>query len=127
MARILDFPVFDADNHLYETKDAFTRYLPDRYRSAIDYVEVRGRTKIVVKGDVTKKFVLKGVLATAGGLVFFGEDSGALMAADARNGAPLWRFEANARWRASPMTYMFDGRQYIALGVGGSTPGQRAS
>lgn len=22
------FPVFDADNHLYETQDAFTRYLP---------------------------------------------------------------------------------------------------
>ena len=27
----LDVPVFDADNHLYETKDAFTKFLPDRY------------------------------------------------------------------------------------------------
>ena len=26
--RSLDFPVFDADNHLYETTDAFTRFLP---------------------------------------------------------------------------------------------------
>ena len=28
MTRKLEFPVFDADNHLYETQDAFTRYLP---------------------------------------------------------------------------------------------------
>ena len=25
---LVDFPVFDADNHLYETEDAFTRHLP---------------------------------------------------------------------------------------------------
>ena len=34
MARTCDFPVFDADNHLYETQDAFTRHLPDRYKGA---------------------------------------------------------------------------------------------
>ncbi len=50
----LDIPVFDADNHLYETKDAMTKYLPDRYRGVIDYVDVRGRTKIVVKGRISE-------------------------------------------------------------------------
>ena len=54
MAKIHDFPVFDADNHLYETKDAFTRHLPDRYKHVIDYVEVRGRTKIVVRGQISE-------------------------------------------------------------------------
>jgi predicted TIM-barrel fold metal-dependent hydrolase len=49
----LDIPVFDADNHLYETKDAMTKFLPDRYRGVIDYVDVRGRTKIVVKGRIS--------------------------------------------------------------------------
>jgi hypothetical protein len=53
MARSCEFPVFDADNHLYETKDAFTRHLPDRYKGAIDYVDVRGRTKIVVRGQIS--------------------------------------------------------------------------
>ncbi|MCU1486394.1 MAG: amidohydrolase 2 [Actinomycetia bacterium] len=53
MARSCDFPVFDADNHLYETQDAFTRHLPDRYKSVIDYVDVRGRTKIVVRGTIS--------------------------------------------------------------------------
>ncbi len=59
-----------------------------------------------------------GVLGTAGGLVFFGEDSGAFAAADAESGELLWSFPANARWRASPMTYEFDGRQYVAVANG---------
>ena len=54
MDRPLSFPVFDADNHLYETQDSFTRHLPDRYRGAIDYVDVRGRTKIVVRGQISE-------------------------------------------------------------------------
>src|SRR4051794_36830491 len=53
MSTRCDHMVFDADNHLYETKDALTRHLPDRYRGAIDYVEVRGRTKIVVRGQIS--------------------------------------------------------------------------
>ncbi|HKB11218.1 MAG TPA: PQQ-binding-like beta-propeller repeat protein [Vicinamibacterales bacterium] len=59
-----------------------------------------------------------GTLSTAGGLVIFGEDSGSLMAADATNGAPLWSFQTNALWKASPMTYLFDNRQYIAVASG---------
>ena len=46
-------PIFDADNHLYETEDALTKFLPDRYKGAIDYVEVHGRTKIVVRGQIS--------------------------------------------------------------------------
>ena len=34
MTRRCDFPVFDADNHLYETEDAFTRHLPDAVQAA---------------------------------------------------------------------------------------------
>jgi alcohol dehydrogenase (cytochrome c) len=59
-----------------------------------------------------------GTLATAGGLVFVAEDSGALMAVDAKTGAPLWQFQTNANWKASPMTYAFDGRQHIAVAAG---------
>ncbi len=50
----LDIPVFDADNHLYETRDAITKFLPDRYRHAVDYVDVRGRTKIVLRGRISE-------------------------------------------------------------------------
>jgi predicted TIM-barrel fold metal-dependent hydrolase len=51
---VLDIPVFDADNHLYETQDALTKFLPEHYRGAIDYVEVRGRVKIVVRGRISE-------------------------------------------------------------------------
>jgi alcohol dehydrogenase (cytochrome c) len=59
-----------------------------------------------------------GVLSTAGDVVVFGEDSGALMAADASTGKALWHFQTNALWKASPMTYMFDNKQYIAIASG---------
>ena len=54
MPKKLPYPTFDADNHLYETRDSFTRHLPDRYKNAIDYVELRGRTKIMIKGTVSE-------------------------------------------------------------------------
>ena len=59
-----------------------------------------------------------GTLTTASGLVFVCEDGGALMAVDAESGVPLWTFQTNQTWKASPMTYMFDGRQYIAVAAG---------
>ena len=34
MAPKLGFPVFDGDNHMYETRDALTKFLPPEYRSA---------------------------------------------------------------------------------------------
>jgi alcohol dehydrogenase (cytochrome c) len=59
-----------------------------------------------------------GLLSTASGLVFFGENSGSFMAADASNGKPLWEFHTNQPQRASPMTYVFDNKQYIAIATG---------
>jgi len=61
-----------------------------------------------------------GTLATATGLVFVAEESGSLMAVDAANGSRLWSFALNAGWKASPMAYGFDGRQYIAIAAGAS-------
>lgn len=59
-----------------------------------------------------------GTLATATNLVIFGEEGGALMAVDGVTGRPLWSFPTNQLWKASPMTYMFDGKQYVAIAAG---------
>jgi PQQ-dependent dehydrogenase (methanol/ethanol family) len=59
-----------------------------------------------------------GVLSTAGGVVFFCEDSGAFAAADARSGKLLWHFQTSDLWKASPMTYMAGGKQYVAVAAG---------
>lgn len=54
MPNQLDVPVFDADNHMYETREALTKYLPERYKNLLRYVEIDGRTKIVVKGQISE-------------------------------------------------------------------------
>ena len=59
-----------------------------------------------------------GVLATAGGLVFYGESSGGFAAVDAKTGATLWHFESGNTWKGSPMTYTVDGHQYVAIAAG---------
>jgi alcohol dehydrogenase (cytochrome c) len=59
-----------------------------------------------------------GVLSTAGRVVFFGDDSGAVAAADAETGRRLWSFQTSQLWKASPMTYMFDDTQYVAVAAG---------
>ena len=59
-----------------------------------------------------------GTLATATGLVIVAEDGGGLMAVDAVSGKPLWHFQTNQSWKASPMTYMFDRKQYVAIAAG---------
>jgi alcohol dehydrogenase (cytochrome c) len=61
-----------------------------------------------------------GVISTASGLVLFGENSGSFVAADAATGKVLWDFPTNQVWKASPMTYVFDNKQYIAIAVGQS-------
>jgi len=61
-----------------------------------------------------------GVLSTATGLIFFGEDGGSFAAADARTGRLLWQFPANTTWRASPMTYTVGDEQFVAIASGGS-------
>ncbi len=60
-----------------------------------------------------------GLLSTASGLVFVPEDDGHVSAVDARSGRRLWQFAANAFWRGSPMTYVVEGRQYVAIAGGG--------
>jgi putative heme-binding domain-containing protein len=67
-------------------------------------------------GPVERNY--SGVLATAGGLVFYGETSGGFAAVNAKTGATLWHFETGDRFKASPMTYTVEGRQYVAIASG---------
>jgi alcohol dehydrogenase (cytochrome c) len=59
-----------------------------------------------------------GTLVTQTGVLFAAEDSGRFIAVDADDGKPLWSFDANQHWKASPMAYQFDGREYVAIASG---------
>lgn len=51
--RKLDYEVFDADNHMYETADAMTKHIPAEYEGIIKYVEIKGRTKVAIKDRIS--------------------------------------------------------------------------
>ncbi len=59
-----------------------------------------------------------GVLATAGGLIFYGQPNGGFTAVDQRDGKTLWHFPTNVRMKASAMTFTVAGRQYIGVAAG---------
>ena len=54
-------------------------------------------------------------LTTAGGLVFFGDWDRRMFALDAENGDILWQTRVTTSAQGFPISYMVDGRQYIAL------------
>ena len=68
--------------------------------------------------EVGSKHYGPGVLSTAGGLVFAGEQQGMFDALDAKTGKPLWHFNTGDLITASPMSYSVAGKQYIAIGSG---------
>ncbi|MEX1006597.1 MAG: amidohydrolase family protein [Acidimicrobiia bacterium] len=51
--RELPYTTFDADNHLYENRDALTKFVPREYEGVIKYVEVDGRTKLAIQDKVS--------------------------------------------------------------------------
>ena len=59
-----------------------------------------------------------GTMASAGGVVFFGDDTGSFEAIDARNARQLWHFNTGQRMSASPMSYSIAGKQYVAIAAG---------
>ncbi|MGH6877087.1 MAG: pyrroloquinoline quinone-dependent dehydrogenase [Rhizomicrobium sp.] len=63
---------------------------------------------------------LGGPIVTAGGLVFIGAAmDNYLRAFDARTGKELWRGRLPAGGQATPMTYVWKGRQYVVIAAGG--------
>lgn len=59
-----------------------------------------------------------GTMTTAGGLLFFGDDSDSLEAVDAQSGSPLWHFNTGQSIDSSPMTYAIGDTQYVAIAAG---------
>ncbi|UFW46867.1 MULTISPECIES: pyrroloquinoline quinone-dependent dehydrogenase [Bradyrhizobium] len=63
--------------------------------------------------------LLNGPAVTAGGVVFTGAMDAYLRAFDARSGRELWQGRLRVPGVANPMTYLWKGEQYVAIGAGG--------
>ena len=60
-----------------------------------------------------------GVMSTASGLVFAGDNEGNFMAFERAPARNLWRYQTGtAIWGAAPMTFMLDGRQHVVIPAG---------
>jgi alcohol dehydrogenase (cytochrome c) len=91
---------------------------PEKYLRAIDIETGKIAWEAPQVGAPEANY--SGVLSTAGGLVFYGETGGGFAAVDAKTGRALWHFETNQIWKASPMTYLVGGQQYVAIASGGN-------
>jgi PQQ-dependent dehydrogenase (methanol/ethanol family) len=73
--------------------------------------------------EIKEKYpVWSGVVATAGGVVFYGTLDGWFKAVDARDGRLLWKQKVGSGIVGNPITYRGpDGKQYVAVyaGIGG--------
>lgn len=51
--RELPYSSFDADNHMYETREALTKFVPREYEGVIKYVDIDGRTKLALNDKIS--------------------------------------------------------------------------
>ncbi|MBV9531769.1 MAG: PQQ-binding-like beta-propeller repeat protein [Bradyrhizobium sp.] len=61
------------------------------------------------------------IVATGGGLLFTGKETGEFIAIDADTGKTLWQFQSGSGINAQPITYTHKGRQLVTVlsGIGG--------
>ena len=50
----LPYDVYDADHHLYEPEEAFLRHLPAQFAGDFFFVDVKGRAKLVIGGQLSE-------------------------------------------------------------------------
>jgi alcohol dehydrogenase (cytochrome c) len=131
-------PSFDAARRLFfvsarETCQVFVSYPPpENYQLGAMMMgggsRARGGTGVLRAIDpvtLQKKWEVpygspsySGVLSTASGLVFAGDDEGMLMGVHADTGKVLWRHELPGLFWGAPSTVMVDGRQHVLMAAG---------
>ncbi len=79
----------------------------------------------VSTGEVRWRFMnpspmMGGVVSTAGGVIFTGNQEGFALALNAADGSELWRFRMGSGMRSQPVVYRAGGRAFVAIGSGNS-------
>ncbi len=86
------------------------------WRSPVGTSEDRAPLGIAFKWGAA---LVNGVVVTGGGLVFTGAMDSYLRAFDAKSGAELWQGRLPVPGIANPMTYLWNGEQYVVIAAGG--------
>jgi alcohol dehydrogenase (cytochrome c) len=113
----------------YKSKHGFVEGQWFQLSTVDDIPGERGHGSVIAVDPTTGKIAWRypmlaspsgGLLTTAGGLVFVGDAYGYLVALDAKSGKPVWRFQTGASIHAPAVSYLFEGKQYIAIAAGSS-------
>jgi quinoprotein glucose dehydrogenase len=89
---------------------------PGQVRSGLTSIAGGGTSDVARLGSPN----LGGPIVTAGGVVFIGATiDQRVRAYDVETGRELWQAQLPAGGKATPMTYMVNGRQYVAIAAGG--------
>jgi quinohemoprotein ethanol dehydrogenase len=103
----------------------YYRAHPDQPNIFVGYLQaIDPATGKKVWGGPKNEGPTGGAVATAGGVVFQGGGtSNEFHAFDAVNGNVLWTAQTQAAVLSAPITYEVDGKQYVAVSVGGAGGG----
>jgi alcohol dehydrogenase (cytochrome c) len=108
----------------YKPGERFTGGAGQRYTSTT--MPVYGALRAIDPTTGERKWEFKylrpstaGLLTTASGLIFSGDNDGNVLALDSRSGTLLWRYQMGANLHGtSAISYMVDGRQHVLVPAG---------
>jgi hypothetical protein len=94
-------------------------------RFETDLISVDPVTQEVKRRTHLRYPTRSGTLSTAGGLVFLALFDGTIAAFDDTTLEHLWKINLGTRISAPPVTFAFDGKQYVAIATGASPLSKR--
>src|ERR1700720_3403555 len=103
------------------------RHVPGNNRNIGRVDAVNLEDKQTLWSEQRRPYWSSSLLATAGGVVFGGDTNRRIVAFEGTSGKILWQLPLNSQPGGFPMTYMAGGMQYVAVPVGLSLIGNRAS
>jgi alcohol dehydrogenase (cytochrome c) len=108
------------ENHNGETEFGGDRVVPEEEEKTGTFTAVGTNTgEVLWKKDMPTPMD-GGATATAGGLVFTGDQQGILYAFDAKTGDDLWQGDLKLAFGTAPVVYSIDGQEYVLATVGGA-------
>jgi glucose dehydrogenase len=108
------------ENHNGEKQFAGDRVVPKDTPKTGTFTAVGVNTGKVLWKHAMPTPMDGGATASAGGLVFTGDQQGVLYAFDAADGDDLWQADLKLAFGTAPVIYSIDGTQYVLATVGGA-------
>jgi glucose dehydrogenase len=108
------------ENHNGEKQFAGDRVVPKDTPKTGTFTAVGTDTGEVIWNHDMPTPMDGGATASAGGLVFTGDQRGVLYAFDAKTGEDLWQGDLKLAFGTAPVIYSIDGTEYVLATVGGA-------